>query len=39
MPRPLQLAVSARGYRNVMEVVDPDPRALALVGDDGRLRS
>jgi quercetin dioxygenase-like cupin family protein len=76
LPRPLQLAVTARGYREVMEiasppppvqalvfgplaalgrarglepcyqryltsevVVDPDPRALALVGADGRLRS
>lgn len=76
VPRPLQLAVSARGYRDVMEVaspppavqallfgpmaaigrarglkpsyerylesdevVEPDPRALALVGEDGRLRS
>jgi mannose-6-phosphate isomerase-like protein (cupin superfamily) len=76
VPRPLQLAVSARGYRDVMEVakpppavqallfgplaalgrarglqpsyerylesdevVDPDPRALALVAEDGRLRA
>lgn len=76
VPRPPQLAVSARGYRDVMEVaspppavqallfgpmaaigrarglkpsyerylesdevVEPDPRALALVGEDGRLRS
>jgi quercetin dioxygenase-like cupin family protein len=76
MPRPLQLAVCARGYRDVMEVasppaavqallfgplaafgrarglqpsyerylssdevVEPDPRALALVDADGRLRA
>ncbi len=76
VPRPLQLAVSARGYRDVMEVaspprtvqallfgplaalgrarglqpsyeryvesdevVEPEPRALALVDEDGRLRS
>lgn len=77
VPRPLQLAVSARAYRDVMvvaspppavqallfgplaalgrarglqpsyeryyeasdEVVEPDPRALALVGADGRLRA
>ena len=74
-PRPLQLAVSARAYRDVLvvaspppavqalvfgplaaigrarglqpsyerylssdEVVEPDPRALALLGEDGRLR-
>jgi quercetin dioxygenase-like cupin family protein len=74
-PRPLQLAVSARAYRDVLvvakppplvqallfgplaalgrarglqpsykrylsseEVVEPDPRALALVAEDGRLR-
>jgi mannose-6-phosphate isomerase-like protein (cupin superfamily) len=76
LPRPLQLAVSARGYRDVMqiasppaavqaivfgplaalgrarglepsyerylesdEVVDPDPRALALLDANGRLRA
>jgi hypothetical protein len=75
VPRPLQLAVSARAYRDVLvvaspppavqallfgplaalgrarglrpsyerhlssdEVVDPDPRALALLDADGRLR-
>lgn len=75
LPRPLQLAVTARGYRDVMElakppatvqalifaplaalgrarglrpsyehylesevVVEPDPRALAMLTEDGRLR-
>ncbi len=75
LPRPLQLAVTARGYRDVMEiaspppavqalvfgplaalgrargllpsyerylesetVVEPDPRALAMLDEDGRLR-
>lgn len=75
LPRPLQLAVTARGYRDVMEiaspppavqallfgplaalgrarglqphyrryttsdvVVEPDPRALAMLAEDGRLR-
>ena len=31
VPRPLQLAVSARGYRDVMEVASPPPPVQALL--------